>query len=89
MDIFETITVKDVKIQIAELVKVLRKQRGLNQEELAAELSLSRLTISKLEQGRNITLDTLLKVVLYFDLLDSFHGYISELIRAGSQRSLY
>ncbi len=89
MSIFETITIKDVKLEIAELLKHTRKQRGLSQDELAIALNLSRITISKLEQGRNITLDTLLKAFLYFDLLDSFHEYVAALIRANKQQSLY
>ena len=89
MNIFETTTIKEVKLEISELVKLSRKQRRLNQEELASMLNLSRITISNLEQGSNVTLDTLLKVFLYFDLLDSFHEYVATLVRSNKQASLY
>lgn len=89
MNIFENTTIKDVKLEISVLVKRTRKQRGLNQEELASTLNLSRITISNLEQGSNVTLDTLLKVFLYFDLLDSFYEYVATLVRANKQTSLY
>jgi len=89
MAIFETVTIKDVKVEIGDMIKLHRKRRKLNQDELAAQLNMSRITISNLEQGKNTTLDTLLKALLYFDLLDNFHQYLSDQIMAKQQNSLY
>lgn len=89
MAIFDQVTIKDVKEEIGDFIRQTRKKRGINQEELATELNLARITISNLEQGKNTTLDTLLKVFLYFDLLDNFHEYFSELIKTNQQDSLY
>lgn len=87
--ILDSLSVKDVKINIAELVKILRKKRGLSQDELAEKLNLSRITISNLELGKNATLDTLLKVFQYLDLLEAFNTYVGEEIKNNQYKSLY
>ncbi|HHX37387.1 MAG TPA: helix-turn-helix transcriptional regulator, partial [Clostridiaceae bacterium] len=47
----------------------LRKKRGINQEELAAVLEVSRQTISSLENGRyNPSILLAFKIARFFDL---------------------
>lgn len=47
----------------------IRKARGLRQEELARELSVSRQTISSLEKGRyNPSILLAFKIARYFEL---------------------
>ena len=47
----------------------IRKERGLRQEELARELSVSRQTISSLEKGRyNPSILLAFKIARYFGL---------------------
>lgn len=47
----------------------LRKQRGINQEELAAILEVSRQTIGSLENGRyNPSIILAFKIARYFDM---------------------
>lgn len=87
--LIEPLSVKDVKINIAELVKMLRKKQGLSQEELAEKLNLSRITISNLELSKNTTLDTLLKVFQYLEILETFNAYVSEEIKNNQYNSLY
>lgn len=87
--LLEPLSVKDVKLNIAELVKMLRKKQGLSQEELAEKLNLSRITISNLELSKNATLDTLLKVFQYLEILETFNAYISEEIKNNQYNSLY
>ena len=76
----ESVKIKDVKLQIGQLIKVLRKKNKLSQEELAQLLDLSRITIQNLESGKNFTIDTLLKVTQHFDLLDALHQQLNEQI---------
>lgn len=48
----------------------IRKQRGINQEELALALEVSRQTISSLENGRyNPSILLAFKIAKYFGLL--------------------
>ena len=70
--------IKDVKSEIAQLVKSYRKQQKLSQQELADQLELSRITIQNLESGKNFTIDTLLKVFNHFDTLVGFNQVLMD-----------
>jgi len=73
---FEILEVKDVKREIGQLVRLVRKKRKLSQVQLAALLDVSRTTIQNLESGKNFTADTLLKILKEFDLLDQLNHEI-------------
>jgi transcriptional regulator with XRE-family HTH domain len=87
--LFETLTIKEVKIRVGRLARTLRKSGNLSQEELATVLNISRITIRNLEAGRNITLDTLLKVFLHFDALDSFVRFVESEMEDHHLKSFY
>lgn len=75
---FETVEIKDVKIEIGSLVKALRKQRGMSQIQLAESLNVSRTTIRNLELGKNFTIDTLLKVAQELDLIEQLNTHLVQ-----------
>lgn len=75
---FNTVEIKDVKLELGFLVKALRKQRGLSQKQLAESLDVSRTTIQNLELGKNFTVDTILKVLKELDLLTVLNNEISK-----------
>ena len=83
------ITIKDVKNDLGLWIKTLRKQQNLSQEELALALNLSRLTIQNLESGKNPTIDTLLKVLQHFDVLERFSMFIGDETKNNNYDSLY
>ena len=83
------ITIKDVKLKLGEWCKQKRQVYELSQEDLAQVLEMSRLTIRKLEDGRNVTLDSLLKVVNHFDMLESVYTAIDTNISDNNINSLY
>ncbi|NBA89202.1 helix-turn-helix domain-containing protein [Emticicia sp. CRIBPO] len=87
--LFETLTIKDIKIKTGNLVKLLRKKENLSQDQLAVTLDLSRITIQNLESGKNITLDTLLKVFQHFDILEKFDHFVDDEIKNRNYSSLY
>jgi transcriptional regulator with XRE-family HTH domain len=68
--------IKDVKSEIGQLVKSYRKGEKLSMQELAERLELSRITIQNLESGKNFTIDTLLKVLQYFDMLAALNDFV-------------
>jgi transcriptional regulator with XRE-family HTH domain len=76
--LFETIEIKDVKRELGDLIKALRKQREFSQKELAERLNISRTTIQNLELGKNFTVDTVLKVMKEMDVLSQIHNEIKE-----------
>jgi transcriptional regulator with XRE-family HTH domain len=87
--LFETIKIKDVKIDLGTWTKSMRKAQHLSQEQLAEQLNVSRITIQNLEAGRNITIDTLLKVLRHFDCLSKISHFVKEEIKNNSYPSLY
>ena len=81
--------IKDVKDKIGEWCKQKRRMYELSQDDLAQALEMSRLTIRKLEDGKNVTLDTLLKVVNHFDMLELVYNAIDSNISDNNINSLY
>ena len=75
---FQTLKIKDVKIEIGLYIKALRKRDKITQEELAQQLNVSRLTIQHLEAGKNFTIETLLKVLNHFEEMELFFRYLNE-----------
>ena len=64
--------------ELGEKVKLIRKRRGLNQDDLAEVLELSRSQISNLESGRrNLSLKQLEKLCEYFQV-DMSYFVMSE-----------
>lgn len=86
---FSNVNIADVKIRFGTLVKTLRKKQGLTQEQLGNKLNLSRITIQNLESGKNATMDTMLIVMQYLDLLTNFNDMLQTEITNSSYPSLY
>ena len=86
---FDVVSIKDVKLSLGEWCKTYRKQNQLSQEALADNLNLSRITIQKLENGNNVTIDTLLKVAYHFDKLQIINQYLKTDIDNANVPSLY
>lgn len=86
---FQQISIQDTKINIGDWCKQNRQKNNLSQEALAEFLGISRITIQKLENGNNVTLDTLLKVVNHFDALNVLNDFLFKNISDNSIKSLY
>ncbi|MBP9792880.1 MAG: helix-turn-helix transcriptional regulator [Flavobacterium sp.] len=61
----------------------------LSQKDLANALDISRLTIVKLENGKNVNIDTLLKIANHFDGLQTIYQLIKQDIDKNNRSSLY
>ena len=85
----DTITVKVVKLKIGQVCKNKRKEYGVSRDELAKELDISRTTIQNIENGKNSTLDNLLKVANHFNLLETIFRAIDTLDQTDTNISLY
>lgn len=85
----DIVTIKDVKIQIGHACKRLRKANDLSREELAEVLDISRATIQNIENGKNATLDTILKIANHFGLLPSISNEIDKVTTNHDNISLY
>ena len=85
----DAVTIKDVKLQLGELCKQKRQSYEMSQEDLAEALDISRYTIQKFENGKNATLDTVLKIANHFDLLETLYKSLKDLEDANNLNSLY
>lgn len=50
--------------EVGNTIKTLRKEKGLSMGKLGLEIGLSRMQISRIESGYNITLVTILKLAI-------------------------
>ena len=82
-------TIKDVKVKMGEACKSLRKSNGLSRDELAEVLDVSSTTIQNIENGKNTTLDNILKVANHFGLLQSVAKEIDKVSVDQNDISLY
>lgn len=85
----EVTTIKDVKVKIGKACKALRKSNNLSREDLAEVLDVSSTTIQNIENGKNATLDNVLKVANHFGLLQSITKKIDKVIIDQNNISLY
>jgi len=76
---FEVISIKDVKVKIGLICRARRETQSLSKDELANALSISRTTIQNIENGKNSTLDNLLKVANHFRLLELIYKSMNDL----------
>jgi putative transcriptional regulator len=53
----------DIESALGERLEALRLSKNINQSTLAAEAGVSRRTITRLENGEGISLDTLIRVM--------------------------
>lgn len=82
-------TIKDVKVKIGEACKALRKSNGLSRDELAEVLDVSSTTIQNIENGKNATLNNILKVANHFGLLASINKEVDKITANQNDISLY
>lgn len=85
----DAVTIKDVKLQLGELCKQKRQSYEMSQEDLAEALDISRYTIQKFENGKNATLDTVLKIANHFNLLNNLYQALKDIEKANNINSLY
>lgn len=85
----EVITIKDIKVKLGKACKMHRKLNNLSREQLADALEVSSTTIQNIENGKNATLDNVLKIANHFGLLGSISKEIDKVIDKLDTTSLY
>ncbi|MCY4562052.1 MAG: helix-turn-helix transcriptional regulator [Flavobacteriaceae bacterium] len=82
-------TIKEVKEQIAVLCKQNRKMMGLSRDELAELLDISSTTIQNIENGKNATIDNILKIANHFEFLSTIYDFLYDYVENVEAPSLY
>lgn len=60
--------IQDCRLKVGQSIREIREKRGLNQEQLAEKMQISRSTISKIENGKfNLSIDYLSKFSYFLD----------------------
>ncbi|MDR3661195.1 MAG: helix-turn-helix transcriptional regulator [Mycobacterium sp.] len=49
--------------EFGESIRALRREKGLRQDELADRIGVTRMTISRLERGESVSVDTALRAL--------------------------
>ncbi len=65
-------TIQEIINEMGERLSLMRKNKGLTQKELANNIGVNSNTIYRLENGKNISVDTLIKLLYFFDLEERF-----------------
>lgn len=60
---FSSAPIREVEAEIGRRLEALRLAQNVSQAELAAEAGISRRTVTRLEAGEGISLDTLIRVM--------------------------
>ena len=82
-------TIKEVKEQIGLVCQQHRKTNDLSRNELAKALGVSPTTIQNIENGKNATLDNVLKIANHFGLLTTIYNAIGQFEQTDDTTSLY
>ncbi len=75
---FAELSNMQVRAVLGRRIRSHRRSRRLTQEALAVAAGLSRPTLSKLERGHDVSLDSLLATLRALDLLDGLELAIAE-----------
>ena len=82
-------TIKEVKDRIGMVCQQHRKANDLSRNELAEALGVSSTTIQNIENGKNATLDNILKIANHFGLLTTIYNALDEFEATEDTTSLY
>ena len=82
-------SIKEVKDKIGLVCRQQRKANNLSRIELAEALDVSATTIQNIENGKNSTLDNILKIANHFGLLSSIYDSLNTFEHDETYESLY
>ena len=82
-------TIKEVKDKIGSICQQRRKAHDLSRDELAEALGVSATTIQNIENGKNATLDNILKIANHFGLLSNIYDSLDGFFETENNPSLY
>lgn len=82
-------TIKEIKDKIGSVCQQQRKAHDLSRDELAVALDISATTIQNIENGKNATLDNILKIANHFGLLSNIHDSLDGFSETEDNPSLY
>ena len=82
-------TIKEVKDKIGLVCRQQRNAHHLSRDELAEALDISSTTVQNIENGKNATLDNILKIANHFGFLTNIYDALDDFEKADDNPSLY
>jgi len=75
---FHDLSNEHIRDQLGNRIRKVRKSRRITQQQLAERAGLSRPTVSMLERGNDVSLDSFLSMLRALDLLDALDAAVAE-----------
>jgi transcriptional regulator with XRE-family HTH domain len=75
---YEQASIEAIQANLGQRLVQLRLARNVNQQQLAREAGVSRRTITRLENGESVSLDTLLRVMRALDVIDRLGALLPD-----------
>ena len=69
---------EDVEAELGRRLEALRLSKNRNQSQIAEEAGVSRRTITRLENGEGVSLDTFIRVMQALEVADRFHTLLPD-----------
>jgi transcriptional regulator with XRE-family HTH domain len=69
---------EQIEADLGRRLEALRLSRNINQAQLAAEAGVSRRTITRLENGQGVALDTLIRVLRALGMVDRLAALLPD-----------
>ncbi|MCY4562245.1 MAG: helix-turn-helix transcriptional regulator [Flavobacteriaceae bacterium] len=82
-------TIKEVKERIGLVCQQNRKVIDLSRDELAEILNIFATTIQNIENGKNATIDNILKIANHFGFLTIIYNSLDDFVETGDTPLLY
>ena len=74
----DTLNSQQIEIKLCELLEDYRLMKNISQASLAEQAGVSRRTISRMENGEGVSLDTFIRVMVSLGLGDNLKTLIPE-----------
>lgn len=75
---YEQASIEAIQEDLGQRLTRLRLARNVNQQQIAREAGVSRRTVTRLENGQTVSLDTLLRVMRALDLIGRLNALLPE-----------
>jgi transcriptional regulator with XRE-family HTH domain len=70
MNDYNLLSSEDIQLDLGQKIEQLRLTKNINQAQIAIEAGVSRRTISRLENGQTVSLDTLIRVLKALGIIE-------------------
>ena len=78
MKIWGTESNEEIRKELGQRIKDMRRKKGIRQKDIAARIDMSAETIGRIERGENVRVDHLLDMLRELDLLKNIDDLVPQ-----------